>query len=371
MIEVVTNQQIQSFLRLPHHLYANDPEWVSPLENDIELVFNRNQNSYFTNGDAKRWILIDQNQQTIGRIAAFYSPIYYKNIGRNVGGMGFFECIKNQEAAFLLFDTAKQWLLEKGMTAMDGPINFGERDRFWGLMTSGFKHPSYHENYNPPYYKTFFDTYGFKTIIEQSTSEIAIAEFNFERFNRIAQRVLNNPNYTFKHFELAKLDQFASDFMTIYNQAWSHRPDFVPMTYERVSTILKSLKSILLEDIIWFAYANNEPAGFFINVIDVNQIFRHLKGKMTLWAKLKFLWYRKFGKIDRIRGVVFGVIPKYQNLGLETGMIIKTFHSFHNHPHIKTAELAWIGDFNPKMHSLFAAIGAKTTKIHHTLRVEF
>lgn len=371
IIEVVSNQQIQSFLRFPHDLYSNDPEWVSPLEIDIEQVFDRNENSYYAEGDAKRWILVNDQDKTIGRIAAFHFPTYYKTIGRKVGGIGFFECIHNQEAAFILFDTAKQWLITQGMTAMDGPINFGERDRFWGLMVSGFKHPSYHENYNPPYYKTFFEQYGFKTTIEQSTSEIAIADFNFERFNRISQRVLTNPNYSFRHFELAKLESFANDFMTIYNQAWSHRPDFVQMTQERVTNILKSIKPILMEDIIWFAYANNEPAGFYINVIDVNQIFKHLKGKMNLWAKLKFLWYRKFGTVNRIRGIVFGVIPQYQNLGLETGMIIKTYNAFAKHPHIKTAELAWIGDFNPKMHSLFDALGAKKTKVHHTMRVEF
>jgi hypothetical protein len=40
---------------------------------------------------------------------------------------GFFDCINDLQAAKLLFDTAKAWLQQKGMEAMDGPINFGER----------------------------------------------------------------------------------------------------------------------------------------------------------------------------------------------------------------------------------------------------
>jgi hypothetical protein len=143
------------------------------------------------------------------------------------------------------------------------------------------------------------------------------------------------------------------------------------MTMERVKTVLKSLRPILLEEIIWFAYANNEPAGFYINVIDVNQIFKHMKGKMELWAKVKFLWYKKFGRIDRCRGIVFGVIPKYQNLGLETGMIMKFYDAVLAFPNLRASELAWIGDFNPKMHSLFEALGARTTKIHYTYRKDF
>jgi hypothetical protein len=369
--EVVSPEQQRQFLRFPLYLYKNDPEWVCPLNNDVEIVFDRDENPYFNNGDARRWLLYNESGRTIGRIAAFYNQKYFAQIGRKIGGMGFYECIDDPKAACLLFDTAKQWLKEQGIEAMDGPINFGERDRFWGLMVKGFKHPSYLENYNPPYYQQQFESYGFKTVIEQSTSEITLDDFNYERFNRISQRVLNNPHYRFEHFRMSELKRFANDFMTIYNKAWAHRADFSPMTLERVETVLKSLKPILVEDIIWFAYANNEPAGFYINVIDVNQIFKHLKGKMNWWSKVKFIWYKTFGRIDRVRGIVFGVIPQYQNLGLETGMIMKTYHALKTYANIRTSELAWIGDFNPKMHSLFDALGAKTTKTHHTYRVEF
>jgi hypothetical protein len=108
-----------------------------------------------------------------------------------------------------------------------------------------------------------------------------------------------------------------------------------------------------------------------VNVLEVNQIFKKVNGELNLMGKLKFLLYRHFGKIDRMRGIVFGVIPAYQNLGLETGMIMKFHDALRNHPKIFASELAWIGDFNPKMHSLFEALGAKTTKIHHTYRMLF
>jgi hypothetical protein len=92
---------------------------------------------------------------------------------------------------------------------------------------------------------------------------------------------------------------------------------------------------------------------------------------MDLWAKLKFLWYKKFARIDRARGIVFGVIPQYQNHGLETGMIMKFHETVLKYPNLRASELSWIGDFNPKMHSLFSALGATTTKIHYTYRCEF
>jgi hypothetical protein len=369
--EVTTPAQAKDFIKVQHKLYRKDEHWVSPLNQDIEAVFNPQANPFYQTGEAKRWLLHNNKGRLIGRVAAFYNQKYMEQSGQRIGGMGFFECINNKEAAFLLFDTCKQWLQSKNITAMDGPINFGEKDRFWGLMVQGFRNPSYLENYNPPYYRDFFEAYHFKPLFEQSTSEITLDDFNFERFNRLASRVLNNPVYRFEHYRDSQIDKFAADFVSIYNQAWAQRPDFTPMTLDRVMTTLKALRPILKEDLIWFAYANNEPAGFYINTIDVNQIFKHLRGKMNLWAKVKFLWYRNFGRVDRARGIVFGVIPKYQNLGLETGMIMKFYDAILKYKHLRASELSWIGDFNPKMHSLFQSLGAKITKVHYTYRCTF
>jgi hypothetical protein len=86
----------------------------------------------------------------IGRIAAFVNK-RYKNKGDDVpvGGMGFFDCINNQEAADMLLDVARHWLGQRGMEAMDGPINFGERDKWWGLLVEGFHEPLWSMNFNP------------------------------------------------------------------------------------------------------------------------------------------------------------------------------------------------------------------------------
>ena len=157
LIEVTNKRSARNFLQVALKLYANDPHWIRPLDNDIEDVFNPKKNKFFRFGEAIRYILLDERGQSIGRIAAFINK-KYKNKGDDVpiGGIGFFECINNQNAANYLFDHAKKWLESKGMEAMDGPINFGERDRWWGLVVEGFKEPLYGMNYNPPFYVSLF-----------------------------------------------------------------------------------------------------------------------------------------------------------------------------------------------------------------------
>jgi hypothetical protein len=83
---------------------------------------------------------------------------------------------------------------------MDGPINFGENDNFWGLLVEGFTPPSYGMNYNPPYYKAFFEDYGFETEYEQITNHLDVHKPFSERFTKIANWVIQKPGYTFQAF---------------------------------------------------------------------------------------------------------------------------------------------------------------------------
>ena len=158
LIPVNDRATAQQFLQVAVELYKNDPKWIRPLDKDINEVFDAKKNKAFRFGEIERWILKDEEGKLIGRIASFINK-KYKNKGDDVpvGGIGFFESINNQQATDLLLDNAKHWLLQKGMEAMDGPINFGERDKWWGLVTNGFDEPMYGMNYNPPYYQELLE----------------------------------------------------------------------------------------------------------------------------------------------------------------------------------------------------------------------
>ena len=160
--QVTTAAHEAAFYKLPSSIYKNDANWIQPLTHDVQQVFDKAKNKSFKFGKIERWLLTDNNI-TVGRIAAFVNS-KYKSKGDDVpvGGMGFFECTNNQAAANMLLDTAKNWLQEQGMQAMDGPINFGERDNWWGLVTQGFHEPMYSMNYNLPYYVQLIENYGFK-----------------------------------------------------------------------------------------------------------------------------------------------------------------------------------------------------------------
>jgi len=87
------------FIQFPHIFYRNDPQWISPLDNDIKAIFDPSRNTFFSNGVCTRWLLKDEGGKTIGRIAAFINYEKANISNPPAGGVGFFECPDDQEAA--------------------------------------------------------------------------------------------------------------------------------------------------------------------------------------------------------------------------------------------------------------------------------
>jgi len=375
IIEVITAEDRKAFVDFPKKLYKEDPYWVAPLDSMIESVFDPGTNHAFRNGEAIRWILRDDNGNTCGRIAAFIDRKRSSAQSQPTGGIGFFEVTENINAAFLLFDTAREWLSSKGMEAFDGPVNFGENDNFWGLLVDGFMQQSFGMPYNKSYYKKFFEEYGFLNYFEQYSYHRAVREagnriVNFpDRIMKIAEWLSKRPGYSFRHFEFANKRKYINDICDIYNSTWTYlKEDFTPLDPDILEESLVKARPVMDEELVWFAYFNNEPVGFFVLLPDLNLILRHFKGRIEGFGKVRFLWYKLTNEMTRMRAVVGGVRYTHQNSGIESAIFYQLYQVFKRKPWLKELELSWVGDYNPKMLAIYEALGAKRAKTHVTYR---
>jgi len=372
-LEKVENKaQKRRFHALPFELYRGNPQWIPHLKQDVEKVFDASKNKAFRGGEAVRWLLKGDDGQDIGRIAAFYNQKTAKSYSQPTGGLGFFECINNQEACHLLFDACKQWLKERGMEAMDGPINFGEKNAFWGLLVDGFEHqPAYQINYNPPYYQGFFESYGFKTYYEQYVF--------WRRTDAPAQHVFVRKAEMLKFvegFEVRSVrgvteDRLARDFLAVYNEAWGNHAGFSAMKPAQARAIMKAIKPVKDPDISLFAFYRGRPIGFYINLPELNQIFKHVHGNLNFWGKLVFLWHKWKKTPHTMYGIVFGIVPDWQGKGVEGAMIkYAEDHIVPKGQYVDTI-LTWIGDFNLKMLRICENLNAQRQRTLITYRYLF
>ncbi len=364
------------FLEFPVSLYASDPNWIRPLDQDIEVIFDPNKNIHLKKGEVIRWILFDENQKPIGRVAAFYEDKEPDKSNLKMAGMGFFEVIDDENAAIILFDACKNWLKERGFEGMDGPINFGERDSFWGLMIKGWEfEPTYKMPWTKPYYISFFENYGFKDYFQQYVYVSSIRGASVTAgIEEKAQRIYQNPNYNFKHIEKSNLAKYADDFKIIYNAAWAKFPGVSEMSSEQAQKLVKQMKPIIDEQLLWFAYSeNDDPVAFFIVIPDLNQIVKHLHGKLDIWGKIKFLLLKSRGVLTRTCGVIFGVVPEHQGKGVESAIALRFRTAARENPFYPytTMDMNWVGDFNPKMMRFVSQLGATNDKTFITYRYLF
>ena len=371
--EVKTSNDQKEFIRVATIIYKNESKWIRPLDKDIQSVFNPKKNKSFRTGEGIRWILKKENK-LIGRIAAFF--IKSNKLEKNnlkVGGCGFFECIDNQKAANLLFDNAKEWLGKKGYNSMDGPINFGERDKWWGCLIKGFEiEANYLQNYGKKYYKNLFENYGFKILFKQLTFFKKIRTPLSEKLTYKANKALEDPHYNFRTLEKNNINKYINDFTQIYNDAWSKYPGVSPLKLYQANALFSQLKPILDEKILWFAYHKDDPVGFFISIPEMNQIFKYVNGKFGIFEKIKTFYHLKIKKsCKKMVGLVFGIVPKHQGKGVDGALIMASRETIQEKLPYRDLELNWIPDFNKSMIRVAEQVQVELGKIHHTYRYNF
>ena len=371
--EVKTSNDQKEFIRVATIIYKNEPKWIRPLDKDIQSVFNPKTNKSFRKGEVIRWIL-KKDDKLIGRIAAFF--IKSNKVEKNnlkVGGCGFFECIDNQKAANLLFDNAKEWLGKKGYNSMDGPINFGERDKWWGCLIKGFEiEANYLQNYGKKYYKNLFENYGFKILFKQLTFVKKIRTPLSEKLTYKANKALEDPHYNFRTLEKNNINKYINDFTQIYNDAWSKYPGVSPLKLYQANALFSQLKPILDEKILWFAYHKDDPVGFFISIPEMNQIFKYVNGKFGIFEKIKTFYHLKIKKsCKKMVGLVFGIVPKHQGKGVDGALIMASRETIQEKLPYRDLELNWIPDFNKSMIRVAEQVQVELGKTHHTYRYNF
>ncbi len=369
LIEVQTPEQHKKFLEAPAVILGDDPNYIRVLDKDTNDIFTPDNRLLKRGGKYILWIVEDDNGNLVGRIAAFVNPKYKNKI--KAGGMGFFDSINDTKVSTLLLDAAKEWLMAEGMEAMDGPINFGERDRFWGVMVEGFLPPVYAMHYAKPYYKDLLEDYGFQMYYHQLCFGMPVTHILPEKFRNRYEELKNNTDYSFEHLKKSNLDKYAKDFCAVYNAAWASHGGGKTMSERQAILTFKSLKPVLDENIAFFLYFKGEPVGMWLNIPDINTIFKKFNGKLGIVEKIRFYLALKTGKASRAVGIIFGVVPEHQSLGLDALLIVSGDKVFKSKTNYQYYEMQWVGDFNPKMVNMTKSLDGELTRKLTTYRYLF
>jgi hypothetical protein len=315
---VETKGDLKKFIKFPWDVYKGDPYWVPPLIMDRQNILNKKGNPFFEHAEAD-YFLAYKEGKLVGRIAAIKNDLHNSTHNDKVGFFGFFECFNDQEVANALFDTAKNWLKERGIDTMRGPMNPSTNDDC-GMLLEGFDdEPRIMMTYNPKYYLTLCDNYGFK-----KTKDLVAYSLETEKvrssakLKRVAELARERARIKISTLNMKEFNKELEKVKYVYNKAWAPNWGFVPMTEHELDHMAADLKMLVEPRLVLFGEIDGETVGFALVMPDYNQIFKSMNGKMLPFGWVKLLFHKYLPKkMNWVRVITLGLIPDVQKRGLD------------------------------------------------------
>lgn len=344
--KVESKSDLNTFIKCQWNFYKNDPYWVPPLIMERKTLLNKEKNPFFQDASADYFIAY-KNNQIAGRIAAIKNDTHLKLHKDNSGFWGFFESIDDQQTANALFDTAKKWLKEKGLTRMLGPANPSSNDE-WGMLLEGFDDsPRLLMTYNPKYYLTLCENYGMTKAKDLYAYKLENHKvMSSEKMKRVQQIARDRFKLKITQLDMKNFQKELEKVKIVYNKAWAPNWGFVPMTGAQIDAMAKDLKSLAEPSLILFGEIDNQLVGFSLVMLDYNQVFKNMNGRLLPFNFLKLFTQKK--NITWARIITLGIVPEHQKKGLDAVFyweIVNRAHALG----IDLGEASWILEDNEMM----------------------
>ncbi|MFN5322578.1 MAG: GNAT family N-acetyltransferase [Planctomycetota bacterium] len=359
---VVSRRDQREFIKFAWDLYRGDPNWVPPLLMSIKELLGYKRHSFYGNG-AIQTFLARSGGKIVGRIAAIIDGAHNQTHQEQRGMIGFFESINDHQVAAALFDAARKWLRDKGMTSLRGPLN-PALNYECALLIDGFDSPpTFLMTYNKDYYPSLFEHYGFRKSQDLFAfwGHVNMLETLDPKLLSLAAQVQERFQITVRPSTKATFADDIDAFLKIYNRALPGTWGFVPLSDAEVKQIASGLKLLIVPDLVRIAEHEGKPVGAVFGLLDYNPIIKQIDGRLFPFGFLKILFGRK--KLKRIRLVSTNVLPEYQRFGLPL-VLMKSLLESAMAWGIEEGEFSWVLESNHLSRATLERGGAKLIKTY-------
>lgn len=359
---VASRRDLKAFIDLPYRLHATSPVWIPPLKLDQRMLLSRRFNGFFTHGEAE-YFLARRDGRVVGRISAQIDRAFNEYQGNSWGWFGWLEVEEDQEALNALLDAAADWLKARGRDRMVGPASFIMNDES-GILIEGFgREPFIRQPWHPPYYQQLCEQADLTKAVDLFMYELYVGERDkvMPIIWELAAQVEPKHGIVIRKMSRRSLRKDMDVFGEIYNDAWKRNFGFSPYTKKDLDAYAQEMQ--LVFDKHWFMVAERkdtgEPVAVAITVPDVNQVLKHMHGRLLPFGWWKYLRRNRY--IDRVRVGFLGVKPEYQHTGVAAKLYEEHFDMASVRPQT-WGEMGWILETNTAMNRGMEAMGGTVVK---------
>jgi len=357
---------LKAFLRVPFTVYRDDPNWIAPLFLERLDHLSRKRNPFFHHAEAELFVAF-RGDEPVGRISAQVNRLHIERYHDATGQFGFLDAVDDPRVFAALTGAAGNWLKERGMRRMTGPMSFSINDET-GLLIDGFDTPPrVMMGHARPWFAQHLDALGFAKV-----KDVLAYDYDGRKpLSRAMQSMLDKA-YASGDLEVRALSKknLARDLpiiMEIFNDAWSDNWGFVPFTSEEITALGDNLRFLVGEDYIAIASWKGEPVAMAVTLPDINQWIKGLGGRLAPFGWVRVLWHLLARPPEAVRMPLMGVRRAFhgQPLGATLALaVIERIRKAHLEHGTNRAELSWILEDNLPMRRILDALGAKPYKTY-------
>ena len=368
---VLTKADRTAFVDLAWRIYADDPNWVPPLKDEVHGLIDPRKNPWFGHAEAA-FFLAERGGRAVGRISAQVDSLVLampaeQGGGPGTGHWGMFEA-EDAETAAALIAQAEQWLRAKGMTRAMGPFSLSIWDEP-GLLVRGHDHaPTVMMGHHPAAYEGWVEAAGYRGVKDLFTYDLKIDQDFPPLVQRIVTSGERNARIRIREVDKSRFDEEAALILGILNNAWSDNWGFVPLTDAEIAYAGKKLKPIVFEDLIRIAEVEGEPVAFMMTLPDLNELTRDLNGALFPFGFIKLLWRLRKPRVRTMRVPLMGVVKRLQATRLASQLAFMMIEYIRRSSVARygatRGEIGWILDDNQGMRSIAETIDSGVNKVY-------
>ncbi|MBF0481048.1 MAG: hypothetical protein HQK81_11100 [Desulfovibrionaceae bacterium] len=342
---VSSAEDLEAFIRLPWEIYAADPLWAPPIISHQRDFLDKNKGPFFEVGEAQCF-LARRGGRVVGRISAQINHAYEKHHDNATGFFGFFECVDDTAVSRPLFDTAGQWVRERGKTKLHGPMSFAVYDEV-GLLVDGFDTaPVVLHTHNPAYYENLVLDYGFVKTFDWYAYRIMrpeIPDADIVKYKAMLDLLCRKNNIAVTPIKRSEFATRGAQVCELFNQAWSRNWGHVPLSKAQFDAFFTQLAPILRHGLVNVLYDAGEMVGFVVSMPDINLIIKDFNGSFSLFNQLRLLWGTRVRYPAGFRVLILGVKQTHQWKRLHHILMLHTIINLHqNYPKSEWADCSLI-----------------------------
>ncbi len=353
---------LRDFLNVVEYIYRNDPHYVRPL--DMEIKERLSHKHPFWKHAEGVIFTAHRNGYCVGRCTAQIDREHLARYRDDVGSFGFFDTIDDPEVSNALVNAASQWLRERGMRKIRGPLSLSLNDEI-GCLVEGFERPPMiMMPHHLPYQGGLIELAGLPKLKDLFAWRYIVGSIP-ERARKAHDDIDALPEVTSRPVDMKNIDTELRTLIDVFNDGWSDNWGVVPYTEDEIKKQARDLKLIIDPRLSLIVSIHNEPVAIAVALPNINEMIRDFDGKLLPFNLAKLLYRLKVKGPKTARLALLGIRRKIRHqkryAGLSTYMYAK-MNQVGQRIGLDWGELSWTLEDNAPVNLAIKFMGGKIYK---------